>query len=514
MSDAHRFDAIVIGGGIGGLIAACYLAKGGACTLVLEARENFGGCASPGLSEDGTAAPPPANLLYALDPIAAIDLNLEGRGLSYAVRQMRTIALRTDREPIHLPVRDFFRKDAAGTLEASDAVAFLRFHKAICDSARRLRPVWSAPVLGVNETPFPSVASIAQGLQFSNRDTDLFIQMSRLGAASFLDRFIENDALKAALSFDACENGLSPGDPGSALLLHWRYAQESARVQGAVSQPRSGRGALPETLVRAAGEFGVALRGKARVKEILMEHDHVSGVLLEDGEVLRASVILSNLDTRATLFGLLPPGAFGFAAAARVPEPRKFGDAKVTFTLDGLPPFVGLDISQTQNRLIAAERPEAADEAKAATFANELPSDLVMEITVPTAADSELLSGGQHLLDVRIPFVSLRTERAHLIKRVTSCLERYAPGLKERIVSASAVTPADITLRYGGTPGGLNDPYTHLIASYTARITTPVKGLFLCGSSAEPVTAISGRAGRVAASFALEHIENARRGAS
>ncbi len=512
MTDAHRYDAIVIGGGIGGLIAACYLAKGGARTLVLEARENFGGCAAPGPSENGTATPPPANLLYALDPIAASDLNLEGRGLSYAVRQMRTIALRTDREPIHLPVRRFFRKDGAGTLDAPDAVAFLRFHKEICDSARRLRPVWSAPVPGVNETPSPSVASIAQGLQFSDRDTDLFIQMSRLGSASFLDRFIENDALKAALSFDACENGYSPGDPGSALLLHWRYAQESARVQAAVSQPRGGRGSLPETLVRAAGEFGVALRGKARVKEILMEDDQVSGVLLEGGEVLRASVILSNLDARATLFGLLAPGGVGFAAASRVPEPRKFGDAKVTLMLDGLPPFVGLDKSQMQNRLIAAERPEATDEAKSAAFACEIASDLVMEVTVPTAADADLLPDGKHLLDARVPFVPFRTERAHLIKRVTSCLERYAPGLKDRIVSASAVTPVDMTLRYGGTPGGLNDPYTHIIASYTARITTPVKGLFLCGSGAEPVAAISGRAGRVAASFALERIENARRG--
>jgi phytoene dehydrogenase-like protein len=510
VTDGSRYDAIVIGGGVGGLIAACYLARGGARTILLEARPAFGGSAASG---ENMPASPPAYLLYALDPVAARDLHLERRGLSFAVAHMDTIALRTGREPLHLPGLGFFGRTGAGTLPASDTAAFAAFRRMAYASARRLRPLWSAPAADSDKTESASAAAIAGRLRLSRRDTELLTQMTRLSAVSFLDRYIENDALKAALAFDAAANGYSPGEAGTALLLHWRYAQESAGLQGAVSQPRIGRGSLAETLAGAAAEIGVTMRANARVREILVEQDRAAGVLLEGGEVLRASAILSGLDARATLLGLLPPGALGFASALRVPAPREFGDAKIVYTLDGLPPFVGLDQSLLRNRLIAAERPEAADEAKAVAIQGDLPSEFVMEITVPTAADTDLFPPGAHMMDVRVPFVPLNTDRAKLIKRVTAALERYAPGLNDRIVSVTAETPQDLALRFGGTPCGLQSPHTRLLQSYTARIATPVAGLFLCGGGAEPADAISGRAGRIAASFALEEIRKAERGA-
>ncbi len=42
----ESYDAIVIGGGHNGLVAAAYLARSGAKTLVLEARQRTGGAAT------------------------------------------------------------------------------------------------------------------------------------------------------------------------------------------------------------------------------------------------------------------------------------------------------------------------------------------------------------------------------------------------------------------------------------------------------------------------------------
>jgi phytoene dehydrogenase-like protein len=514
VTNGSRYDAIVIGGGVGGLVAACYLARGGARTALLEAHSKFGGSVAPSMLDERMPAPPPAYLLYALDPVAAGDLRLKRHGLSYAVARMDTIALRTGREPMLLPGLRPFGRSGAGTLPVSDTAAFTDFRRTAYASARRLRPLWNAPPASLNKVDPFSIATIAEGLRFSARDMELLAQMTRLSAAGLLDRFIENDALKAALAFDAAANGTSPGEAGTALLLHWRYAQQSAGMQGAVSQPRIRSGSLSEALVRAADEFGVAMRANALVAEILVEHDRAGGVLLEGGEVLRASAVLSNLDARATLLGLVPPGALGFAAALRVPPPRQFGDAKIIYALDGLPPFVGLDQSLLRNRLIAAERPEAVDEAKGAAIQGDLPSEIVMEIVVPTAADTEILRAGTHMLDVRVPFVPLATDSAQLVKRVTAALECYAPGLKDRIVYASATTPQDLALRFGGTPCGLQSRHTRLLESYTARVATPIAGLFLCGESAEPCDAISGRAGRIAAGLALEEIRKLERHAA
>jgi phytoene dehydrogenase-like protein len=45
MNDDTTYDAIVIGGGHNGLVNACYLAKAGLKTLVLEQRSLVGGAA-------------------------------------------------------------------------------------------------------------------------------------------------------------------------------------------------------------------------------------------------------------------------------------------------------------------------------------------------------------------------------------------------------------------------------------------------------------------------------------
>jgi phytoene dehydrogenase-like protein len=346
-------------------------------------------------------------------------------------------------------------------------------------------------------------------LQLPDREAELLDDLSRLSAAAYLDRWFENDVLKAALAFDVFPSGLSPHEQGSALVLIWRYAQASCGRQAAVSQLRGGPGALGSALETAAREAGAELRGSAPVSSIIVKKRRAIGVTLAGGEIIAASAVLSDLDSRETLLGLVPAEAIGFGTAASVPAPSKVAAAQIMLALSGPPPFAGLDRCDLNARLVIAERPEIAAEAKGAALAGLLPDELVIEAMIPTASDPSVAPAGSHVLSVVIPYMPAfiaggwEAKREALRKRALAALESFAPGLKERILAHAVVTPDDMRERFGMAVAVSSSPVFRLLATYEARIRTSIAGLYLCGPSAEPLSELSGRAGRLAAALAL-----------
>src|SRR5207253_2916115 len=158
-----------------------------------------------------------------------------------------------------------------------------------------------------------------------------------------------------------------------------------------------------------------------------------------------------------------------------------------------------------KSHIVIAERSETAAEAKSASLLGRLPAELVMEVAIPSAADSDLAPEGSHVLTALMPYMPTAIEggwQAHretLRRQALAMLERFAPGLKERVVAQAILTPHDSAARYGAPAGELGSPLSRLLASYESRIRTPIARLYLCGAAAEPVSTLSGRAGRLAA---------------
>src|SRR5262249_54652170 len=157
--------------------------------------------------------------------------------------------------------------------------------------------------------------------------------------------------------------------------------------------------------------------------------------------------------------------------------------------LNGLPPVAGLPEAALRGRLIIAERPESAAEAKGAALAGRLPNELVFEAVVPSFSDPSCAPTGQHVFSVLVPFLPVLTEsdwqarRDVLAARILATLESYAPGLRERIIARELLTPADIAARYGSEPD--QPSVVRLLAPCEARVRTRLKGVYLCGSAAE-----------------------------
>ena len=91
-----KYDAIIVGGGHNGLVTACYLAKSGLKTLVLERREVVGGGAVTEELHPGFRC---STLDHAAGPLSSQvsgDLNLSRFGLEMITPEVRVLALSPD----------------------------------------------------------------------------------------------------------------------------------------------------------------------------------------------------------------------------------------------------------------------------------------------------------------------------------------------------------------------------------------------------------------------------------
>lgn len=493
------FDAVIIGAGVGGLTAAAYLARGGARVAVFEAREIAGGRAESASFGEGFVAPVGAHTLYALDRAMVHDLDLHRHGLAFAERAMPLTILRSNGKHTLLARDGFTSREAVMAHGVEDADSYPLFRRHVQALARRLRSFWLAEALNGERM---RVQPISPVFGLPPRHAAQFDRVARMSAAAFLDHWFVSDALKAALAMDVCADGFSPYEAGSALALIWRAAQESGGVQGAVAQMMGGPGALAAALLSAARESGAIIRTRTAVRAIAASRGRAVGVVLDSGEFVAAADILSGLDLEQTAL-MIPPESWGFGVLTQTAP--SVASARMVLGLSALPPFTGLDDRAFRGRMVIAERPEDAAEARAAALLGEMPRHPVVEITVPSVADHSAAPAGRHVLSARVFFLPAQPKdgwpvlRETLRRQVLALLEGFAPGLAERLMAVDVLLPCDMADRYGSREGEDTEVLRKLLTPHAARVTTPLEGLFLCGDNVEPGNALSGRAGRVAA---------------
>lgn len=486
MSAPSSYDAIVIGGGVSGLIAAAYLAKSRKNVLLLEAEDRFGGlCASANLG-DGFSAARGAQTLYALDPVVIRDLKLARKGLRFLARDLALVGLRNDGKHIVLS-RDVHDTAASIAVHSpSDAQAWPRFHKELFEIARAMRSRWweTRGALPTDDT---------------RRTLD---GVARMGAMAWLDSWFESEALKAALCFDATAGSVSSLEPASALSLVWRAAQEMSGLQGAVMIPQGGLTALTEALVGAATEEGCELRTGVRATRLILDQGRVAGVQTESGSACFASMVVSAMPCRQTLSELVPREALGIGYGGALERPTSsLTEAFIVMKLRSAPVFGGGVAIPLASRFIVAEKPEAYVTAEMASRSGAIPDEIPIEFVIPTLMDSSLAPPGQHIVSVIArPLPLFRPEERAGLKtlvaaRVVASLEKLMPGISREISNIEIFSPSRASC-----------PITvsSMLAETAHRIETPIEGLFLCGADAEPVPSISGRAARIAASLATK----------
>ena len=512
-----RYDAIIIGGGHNGLVAAAYLARGGRKVLVLERRELVGGCAVTEEIWPGYRVSTAAYLTSLLQERIVRELELARFGYQVDAKDPAFFSAFPDG-------RHFFMwQDRAKTL--AEIAKFSRHdaevYPAYEDQLERLSQVVEGlllttppafPPRGIDLVDYLKLAGKMRGL--SPRDLVALVKIFTQSAAEFLDEWFESEEVKVTLATDGVigANG-GPRSPGTAYILLHHCMGGVAGHRGLWGFVRGGMGAVSEAIAASARAKGVEIRVNAPVAKVLVRDGRARGVVLESGEEIEAATVASNLDPKLTFLRLLDPKDLDEEFVRSIRNFRIEGTScKINLALNGLPEFTaypgapGPHHRATMHICPSIEYVERAwDDAKYGR-PSERP---LLELTIPTMYDASLAPPGKHIMGIFLQYApyTLREGtwdelREPFGDRVISLIEEYAPNIRRIIEHRQVLSPLDLERRFGITGGNifhgemsLDQMFVMRPVAGWARYRTPVAGLYLCGSGAHPGGGVMGAPG-------------------
>ncbi|MGB3808971.1 MAG: NAD(P)/FAD-dependent oxidoreductase [Parvibaculum sp.] len=514
----RSFDAIVIGGGHNGLIAAAYLAKAGKRVLLLEASDGLGGALATGEISPDYRVSSGAHLLDALPRRIEKDLKLAKHGLRYAMRRLPTIVLDRDNQHLVLSTRradlEIMRRHSAADTQAYVAyVARMKAHAALLTPLLKQ----SLPSAGTRE-----LRSLLRKLVWRAEclgPTSLEVLMRQVPGSigDFLDNTFETPLLKGALALDALlGESAGPYEAGTVLsALHRRSLRSGSSGLHVVE---GGLGAFIDALAAAAAGFGVVIKTSTPVKRILVSNGEASGIETASGDIFQAPLVLSSVHPRTTMLDMVGVQYIDAGLAKRLSQIANRGaTAKLNLALDGLPTIQGLAPVEYGARLLVASSLSSLEESFTRFKQGDFSSELAMEVTIPSVMDAPLAPHGQHVMSIVVQYVPFEAaggweeNRDRLIDRIIETLSVHAPDLRQRIVAGELMLPPDIERKFGLAGGNwhhgdlrMDQLLMFRPAPELAGHRTPVKGLYLCGAGSHPAGGMSGLPGQLAAQAAME----------
>jgi len=332
-------DVIIVGAGANGLVCAIMLARAGLRVHVLEDRPAVGGGCR---TEFPFAAAPrlaAATGTHRLGFVPAELLRQLGLTLPLRPRDPCTFVPGTTPGEYLLagPGHAAFREGVARCTRAGvarDAAALAAMHAELDEIVSDLKPAWLAGPLDVEATSDRFVRA-------SRRDAFVALCQGSIGA--YVDRFdVKSDLVKAAIASDALASTFGAwGSPGTGAALLVRHAAQSLEG-GGDAIPEGGMGAVVRMLADAALAAGATIATGKSATSIVVEGNTAAGVMLADGEVLKATTVISSADP-ARLRAMIGDARLPPDYQRRIDAFVRTGSvAKVNLALSELPRFAAL----------------------------------------------------------------------------------------------------------------------------------------------------------------------------
>jgi phytoene dehydrogenase-like protein len=524
----NETDVVIIGAGHNGLTCAAYLAHAGLRVKVVERRKVVGGAAVTEEFYPGFRNSVAAYTVSLLNPKVISDLGLAEHGLKIVERRAQNFLPAPDGS--YLLTGEGRTRASVARLSTRDADTIEGFSRELETIADVLRAfVLRAPPNLVEGFGIGAIRETVNALGTANilRQLSLEQQRSLLdlftrSAGEMLDERFEADLVKALFGFDAIVgNYASPYTAGSAyVMLHHAFGEVNGR-KGVWGHAVGGMGAITRALARAARARGAEIDTDAGVREVIVERERATGVVLDNGETVRAKYVVSSVNPKLLYTQLVPAQALPEAFLTRIRTWRNgSGTFRMNVALGVLPSFTALPGTGdhlTAGIILAPSltyMDRAWHDARALGWSREP----VIEVLIPSTLDETLAPAGRHVASLFCQHVapqlpdgkSWDDHRDEVADLMIATVDKYAPGFAASVLGRQILSPLDLEREFGLLGGDIFHGALTLNQLFSARpmlghadYRGPLKGLYHCGSGAHPGGGVTGAPGHNAAHVIL-----------
>jgi phytoene dehydrogenase-like protein len=462
------YDAIVIGAGHNGMVAAAYLARAGWSTLVLERETHAGGAVRseeltlPGVVHDVFAT----NMnLFRGSPVAAeLGGELERHGLQYATSALPFINVFPDGRSLGVYQDRAATLDALRSHDPADAAGW----EALDAEYERLAPALFA-LYGSRMTP-AAIARVAARVAPGLRGGGL-AALGRLLVSSTRelgDAHLSSREAKALLACWGMHLDFGPDVSGGALFP---FLEAFTDMRTGISLARGGASRLIDALAGVLTDAGGELRLGAEVTRVVVAGGRARGVELASGERIDARrAVIANL-TPTVLHGRLLSANAVAPATRRAAAQYRYGPGTMMLHLALSGPIPWRAGEHVAGFAYVHIAPYVDDLARmyAHASAGLLPAEPMLVVGQTSAVDPSRTPAGTHVVWVQVravpgaiigdalgEIVARTWERASepFVNRVMAKLEHYAPGVERLVLGRAVLTPADLERRNPNLVGG------------------------------------------------------------
>ena len=499
-----RYDAVIVGAGHNGLVAAGYLAGAGLSVLVLEERDVVGGACVTEELFPGHRVSSCSYICHLLQRRVVDDLGLFDHGLGiHTVDPYRFQPFPDGRYMLTWQDPERTREEVA-RIDAADGRAYPAFY----DFFRRAAGIIHRHFLSEP----PTLAALAAECEGTG-DGEVLRRMLAGSLADLVAEHFRSGHVRA--TFLDAEDAGDPRAPGSILSAAYNMV-DLLTEPALLGIPHGGMGGITAAMARSARARGAQIRTSARVGRIVIKGGRAAGVELADGTAVWSPVVISNADPKRTVRELAGAPA-GYAASIEAMSTRA-AYLKFHCALGGLPDFSAhlggrADLDETALAQVRINPSvEAFERSWRQASCGEPADEPVMHIQIPSVYDRSLVDGGGHVMSVWALYAPVRPAdgtwddlRGPVGEAIIDQIGRYAPGFRDLVVDWSLFTPADLEERMGLTDGNIRhlDMVAGQMFADRPGHRTPVGGLYLCGAGTHPGGEVTGAPGHNAAMAVL-----------